>query len=1475
MRSGLVWKKTLAGAMALAMALSIVKCMPASSVRATSSEPDWDSVSVEGNTDFNVRSTVSVSDGQNTYYLKQYQKGIYEKKLSLKKGKVTLTASENDANDTITMAEDGDVWVRYQDGKLYDSVNNSGKNGVFHTETLVGGFGKDDKSNLSVKLADGTMYKLNGWKQDDTKVHLDYMGGGVYERTFDFGEAMAEDVTVADGGYKIAQDDAWDVSYGGKDGNIGLVIPKGTKSVTFMVNTITGTVYDSVNNPGAFDEKVQIIGSARNNENDKWNQDAAGYEFTRISDSLYVYSDTYNSGKTEYKLLINGQWFGPDGGNYSFDVPAKETDTVTFVYNDETEKVYDSINNQKAVAYYLGGKIASVSSRISENSNHTFNIVMPYDSGKNASIHYALKSDLKSGESTVKTAVMKETSKGVYEAQGLFFGDKEGELLYYFTFDEKRELSSADKENVNSHEYNVLKLSAYSGRAAYVPGTFPGKSWDSASNEMTYMGKGLYSFTFKDVPAATYEYKIALGGSWDENYGKDGEPGGANISVTVPKKEDVTVLYSDISKRSVTTADYIKADIGLSGRGIPDGAILSDDNLRGIYSATVTLPAGTYNNIKVSYGGKKYTYREFTLNTEKAVTFYFDPASLVYYDDASDAALKTGSIKYDTEDTSYKSIWGAVPTDTDVTFAIDTGSDASEVKMIVNGTDDDKQNLELKKDGAAKDGVQKWSVTTKFPVLGQLTYYFVISNGSSVKTYGDDDGYYGTGKVADLTDVEPYDLIVYKKGYKTPDWMKNAVIYQIFPDRFANGDSSNDKSYTAEGTGTQYTSRGATNYENMTDWYQIPENPEQEKLLSEDVYKSTGAYFGDGNWSNEIYGGDVAGIIDNMDYLKALGVNVIYLNPSFASISSHRYDTSDYSKLDPILGDLGDFEELVKAADENGMHIILDGVFNHVSDDSIYFDRYYKYLEGGADVNHGKIGAYPYWAYVYDYEKDHEGASRADAEKAAKDYFSKNYGISDYSYTTWFDVFDSELKVDGKVATDDTGLRAGKTVYGYDGWWGYDSMPVIKATNGSEYQTESWAKEIIGNDSKDNGSITQYWLSEGSDGWRLDVANEVSDETWQHFRKSVKALNSDNVIVGEIWTDAVKYLLGDMYDSVMNYMFRGYVTNFVMGNKNSDETMKDMRKLRERYPKEAFYAMMNLVDSHDTTRILSYLDGIGDDRNDKKIEAAFPTYEKTSDNAKSMQYLVALMQFTYAGAPTIYYGDEAGLVGADDPDDRRTMPWGKGNKDLTLWYARLAAIRSQYSALRTGSVEEFSTGDKNILGTVRRDDKNTMLVLLNNSDDKKDLTVDVNSLKLDDSEYTDILSGESFKPADGKLSVTGIPGRRGMILVKTSNLLKEQALDTKALSKAWDPAYTVDLSKIAPRKKPAKDETVTDNTSGKSSNSTAPAASAVSKSTGRKKTDAKSPKTGDTSAPFIPVIFFAGLSVAAAIELRRKKTGTR
>ena len=877
----------------------------------------------------------------------------------------------------------------------------------------------------------------------------------------------------------------------------------------------------------------------------------------------------------------------------------------------------------------------------------------------------------------------------------------------------------------------------------FVPGTFPGPSWDAASNQMTYdEALGLYSYTFANVPAANYEFKIAINGSWDENYGAGGVRDGSNYSVTVPETMDVTVYYSHKTHLAVTNVDYQFVSPVVSGTGIAETA-LTDPGLTGIYSGTVSMAAGTYTDVQIRCGEEVYSFAEILVDADKDVTFYLDPITGIFYCNASDIPLDTASIRYDSQSNTHKSVFGAVEEGEEVTFTIVTGADVTSAVLVVKGVASYPMTR-------SENG---WSAAISIPYMGEYDYYFVLSNGSNVAVYGDDDGYYGAGCVTDLTNVKPYDLVVYEAGYETPDWMKNAVIYQIFPDRFFNGDESNDRA--------QEWARGEVDYEFITDWYTLPENPEQEGMLDKETYLSSGAHYGDGQWSNEIYGGDLQGIIERIDYLKALGVNVIYLNPVFWSISNHRYDAVSYTEIDPILGTLGDFEELVAVAEANDMHIILDGVFNHVSDDSVYFDRYYKFL-GKSE----KIGAYPYWAYVYDAMA--EGMTQAEAEAAAVQFFGENYGITDYAYTEWFHVSSTPA-----TWADNIGLRAGKPVYSYEGWWGYDSMPIIYSTNGSEYQTGNWAEEIISGEN----SVNAYWLSKGMNGWRLDVANEVSDETWQNFRDSVKALDSEAVIIGEIWDDATKYLMGDMYDSVMNYQFRNAAVNFARGG-SSAQTRKELEKIRERYPEEAFYAMMNLVGSHDTTRILSYLNGISDDRNQKDFDSAFPTYENTSSLAKSRQYTVAFMQFTYPGAPTVYYGDEIGMVGSDDPDDRRAFEWGKGNRELVTYYARLAAIRNAYPALRTGSLEHVDLNNDSLLAYKRSDGKTTVLAVVEN-DPSHTHTITL------DYDAVDLITDEYFEAGDA----ISIP-MRGVILVPDADFRKV-TVDTDGLRPAWHEAYIV------------------------------------------------------------------------------------
>ena len=797
-----------------------------------------------GDSSSNVSVTSSVQlqiDGAVVGYMDVYMNGVYELPASLTSGTHTATVlvdgEEVATNSLETSDETTTVYFRYQDGALSNSVSGT----LVHTATLVGNF-----NGINFVDESGERYDISSWAPADSNGDLTYIGGGIYSRTFYF-EELTEDVTIADGGYKVAFDGTWDYSIGEGSGNIALTIPAGSTSITIFVDEINGVVYDSVRSDTF--EIAQSYSSALTGtpfvteiyltgDMNSWaSSPSSEYAFTQIAETIYRYQYVASAGSYSYKAIIDGAWYEA-GGNKT--IAVSEETCVVILYDTETGLLYDSVNEASKVAELLGMAAAPAEMEVTDNANGTTTFTALADTGSTVVLVYGNKSDVETnGESAMTSVTLSESSaeEGVYESDAIYFGDDALDIVYYYLVNGSKVLdSSNDTVTVNGTDYSNYTRDAFTGRVVTVPGTFPGNSWDAASNYATYQGNGIYAYTFEAVPAANYEFKIAIDSSWTENYGVGGYQDGSNYSVTVQETADVTVYYSDFSHLAVTSIDYVFADISLVGMGIADGTKLDDSGLTGIYSATVTLPAGTYSGLKLvdNDTNEEYVFDDFTLSEEKAVTFYYDPESGIYYNDASDEPIDETNIYYNTQDTDYKSIYGAVATGEDVTFSITTGEDVIEVKIVIKGVE--KQVLDLEKDGDAADGVQKWSVTTSFNTIGENTYYFVISNGYAVKVYGDDDGYYGEGEVTDLTDVLAYDLVVYQSGYETPDWMKNAVIYQIFPDRFYDGDTSNDFA--------QVSARGDTDYEYVTDWYEYPENPDQEGWLSEDEYAATGAYAG-------------------------------------------------------------------------------------------------------------------------------------------------------------------------------------------------------------------------------------------------------------------------------------------------------------------------------------------------------------------------------------------------------------------------------------------------------------------------------------------------------------------------------------------------------------------------------------------------------------------------------------------------------
>ncbi|AXB82203.1 4-alpha-glucanotransferase [Megasphaera hexanoica] len=368
----------------------------------------------------------------------------------------------------------------------------------------------------------------------------------------------------------------------------------------------------------------------------------------------------------------------------------------------------------------------------------------------------------------------------------------------------------------------------------------------------------------------------------------------------------------------------------------------------------------------------------------------------------------------------------------------------------------------------------------------------------------------------------------------------------------------------------------------------------------------------------DFFGGDLAGIGKKLDYLADLGVTAIYLNPVFESCSNHRYGTGDYHRIDPFLGTNDEFSALCEKARKRGIRIILDGVFSHTGADSIYFNRFGHYPSLGAYQS--KESPYYEWYRFTDYPDD------------------------------------------------------------YESWWGVKDLPDVEET------TPSYMDFII----RSENSVLKYWLGQGISGWRLDVIDELPVPFLRSFYHTLKEENPDAVLIGEVWEDASnkiayseqrEYLCGYDIDSAMNYALRAMAVAFVLGQKDGGRLGRELMQLVENYPPENWYAMLNLISSHDIERILTVCQSSDADVRGESV-------------AMGRVKLLMAWQMTMPGAPCIYYGDEAGLTGGKDPDNRRTYPWGHENMSLLRWVKRLTALRRKHDALQTGRfIPLYSKGD--------------------------------------------------------------------------------------------------------------------------------------------------------------------------------------
>lgn len=521
-------------------------------------------------------------------------------------------------------------------------------------------------------------------------------------------------------------------------------------------------------------------------------------------------------------------------------------------------------------------------------------------------------------------------------------------------------------------------------------------------------------------------------------------------------------------------------------------------------------------------------------------------------------------------DIKYRAPFGAVEVGRNVSLSIISNKYViSYVHLIFfNG-----EELELLMKRIDEEKFEKYTFNIEIDtskLRGLVNYYFKIIYNNEVFYYGNnEEGLGGKGSLY-IMNPKPYQITVYKKRI-VPEWYKEGLIYQIFVDRFFNG---NDNGLI---------NRSKKNSFIYSNWY---DEPMYIRDKDGDIAR----------W--DFYGGNLRGIIKKLQYIKSLGVSIIYMNPIFDSVSNHKYDTGDYENIDQMFGTNEDFKELCEEAKKLGIKVILDGVFSHTGSDSKYFNKY---------GNYDSLGAYQSKESRY------------------------------YNWYRFWEYPDS-----------------------YECWWGFNNQPNVEELN------EDYTNYVI----KDDNSIISKWMSLGASGWRLDVADELPDEFIAMIKEKLLSINNKSVLIGEVWEDASnkvsyskrrKYFSGDELDSVTNYPLRDIIISFVKGDIGAEYFNKRLINLYENYPRENFYSCMNLLGNHDTERILTMFD----------------------ENIDLLK-LALVMQMTLPGVPLIYYGDEAGLKGGKDPENRRTYPWGKVNEEILSIYKAFGKLRNSEEILKKG-----------------------------------------------------------------------------------------------------------------------------------------------------------------------------------------------
>jgi len=1030
------------------------------------------------------------------------------------------------------------------------------------------------------------------------------------------------------------------------------------------------------------------------------------------TDTVWQGTWTVPAGNWEYKAALNGTWdenYGanaqPNGANIGLNLASATS--VKFYYDHKSHWITDNENSVIAVAP------GSFQSELGCSGDWDAGCLRSWLQDPDGDGIYTFSTTaLPAGGYEAKVAL--DESWDVNYGQG---GVQNGPNIPF-------SVPSANSTATFSYDAvsHVLSIQVLPGTTATLVGSLQfelgcGSDWDPTctATRLTYdADDDVYQRVFT-IPAGNYEYKVAIDDSWAENYGKNARRDGDNIPLSADGNP-IKFYYDHKShwitdnKNSVIAVapGSFQSELGCSSDWDP-GCLrswLQDIDGDGTYTfETVALPAGSYEakvaldeSWDVNYGqggvqnGPNIPF--FVPFNGARVTFSYNAAThvlTIFAGFQPDNDVAWDGLRHDSRDLLYRTPGGAVPAGTPATLRLRTfHNDVTGVKARVYDLNTNSQQIlpmTIAATGVScyQAGLEQftcdfWEVTLTHGSPNNLWYRFIVSDGGDTDYYADNtpalDG--GLGYVTDDVVDQSYALMFYDPAFVAPAWAPNAVIYQIFPDRFRNGRHDNDPQTgdiryddpvlklpwgtLPEGYCRNYAD-GATNCPWRFDDTPPPSSPDKEQPRGRDYF-----------------GGDLKGVDQYLDYLKSLGVTAIYFNPIFDAGSNHSYDTQDYYRIDPYFGTQKDWENLVKHAKRRGIRIILDGVFNHLSSDSPFFDRYHHYETVGA------------------------------CESA------------DSPYRDWFNFRAPAGNEPSPCAPSTPG---GSDTY-YDGWFGFDSIPVIDKTLPEVQQYFLTGKN----------SVSRYWLNQGASAWRMDVSGDPSFPAgyWETFRQVTKSTRPDALLISETWqkdSTLLRMLRGDRLDTTMNYRLRDAVIGLLTPGPFDSKGFADsgrilapsefaarLESIREDYPDAAYTTLMNLLDSHDTERLLWALTPGAETRAEREFDAA-----NLAEGKRRLQ-IASLIQFTVPGAPTVFYGDEVGLTGDDDPDDRRTYPWadlgGSPDNNLFSHYQTLASLRRQNQALSGGDFHVLLADDASgVVAYGRKTGSQAAIVIVNRSDEER------------------------------------------------------------------------------------------------------------------------------------------------------------